>query len=79
MKSEWQRMTVDELFDLHELMSAVLKKKLITQKDVLERRLQKLNQWSKLLPTIKPNLQDNLMMLVFCSYAWKLLPLLASF
>jgi hypothetical protein len=78
MKSEWQMMTVDELFDLHELMSAALKKKLITQKALLERRLQKLNQQSKLLPTIKPDLQKNLMVFGSCSCAWKLLPLLAS-
>jgi hypothetical protein len=78
MKSEWQRMTVDELFDLHELMSAVLKRKLITEKAVLERRLEKLNQQLKLLPIIKLDLQKNLLMFGSCSCAWKLLPLLAS-
>ena len=78
MKSEWHTMTVDELFDLHELMSAVLKKKLITKKDLLERQLQKLNQQAKLLPTIKPDLQKNLVVFGSCSCAWKLLPLLAT-
>lgn len=78
MKSEWQMMTVDELFGLHELMSAVLKRKLITEKAVLERRLQKLTQQLKLLPIIKPDLQKNLMMFGSCSCAWRLLPLLAN-
>lgn len=78
MKSEWRMMTIDELFDLHELMSAVLKKKLITKKDLLERQLQKLNQQAKLLPTIKPDLQKNLVVFGSCSGAWKLLPLLAT-
>ena len=78
MKSEWQMMTVDELFDLQVLMSDVLKRKMITKRTELKRRLERLNQQSKLLPIIKPDLQKNLMMFGSCSCAWKLLPLLAS-
>jgi hypothetical protein len=45
--SEWEFMTIDELFELREEMAAVLSAKLIAKKAVLEHRLQQLNfPWS---------------------------------
>jgi hypothetical protein len=44
MESEWESMTIDELFKLRELMQDVLSAKLKAKKVVLERRLQLLNQ-----------------------------------
>jgi hypothetical protein len=44
MQSEWESMTVDELFKLRELMQDVLSAKLKAKKAELERRLQLLNQ-----------------------------------
>jgi hypothetical protein len=45
--SEWEFMTIDELFALREQMAAVLSAKLIAKKAELEHRLQRLNyQWS---------------------------------
>ena len=45
-KSQWESMTVDELFALREQMQEVLSIKLRAQKAELERRLQILNQQS---------------------------------
>jgi hypothetical protein len=45
-KSQWESMTVDELFALREQMQEVLSIKLRAQKAELERRLQILNQRS---------------------------------
>jgi hypothetical protein len=45
-KSQWESMTVDELFALREQMQEVLSIKLRAQKAELERRLQMLNQQS---------------------------------
>jgi BMFP domain-containing protein YqiC len=45
-KSQWESMTVDELFALREEMQEVLSIKLRAQKAELERRLQILNQQS---------------------------------
>ncbi|MFG3595188.1 hypothetical protein [Bradyrhizobium sp. RDI18] len=44
MNSEWETMTIDELFKLRELMQDVLSLKLKAKKAELERRLQILNQ-----------------------------------
>jgi hypothetical protein len=44
MNSEWELMTIDELFRLRELMQEVLSEKLKGKKVELERRLQILNQ-----------------------------------
>jgi hypothetical protein len=41
--SEWESMTIDELFALREQMMAVLSAKLIAKRAALERRLQQLN------------------------------------
>jgi hypothetical protein len=43
MKSEWESMTIDELFALREQMQLVLAAKLHARKTALERQLQKLN------------------------------------
>ena len=45
-KSQWESMTVDELFALREQMQEVLSIKLRAQKAELERRLQMLNKQS---------------------------------
>jgi hypothetical protein len=52
MMSEWESMTVDELFALREVLSAKLKAKKVE----LKRRSQQLNQQSKLIETVKPGL-----------------------
>jgi hypothetical protein len=44
MLSEWESMSVDELFELHQLMQAVLREKLAARKEMLENRLRQLNQ-----------------------------------
>ena len=43
MASEWESMTIDELFRLRELMQDVLSERLKAKKLELERRLQILN------------------------------------
>jgi DNA-binding protein H-NS len=44
MMSEWDSMTSDELFELHQKIAAVLNAKLIAKKSALERRLRQLGQ-----------------------------------
>ena len=44
MKTEWESMTIDELFALRELMQDVLSERLKDKKAELERRLQALAQ-----------------------------------
>jgi hypothetical protein len=56
MLSEWESMTIDEMFALREQMAAVLSTKLVAKKALLERRLQQLNQQSRILVTVKPGL-----------------------
>ena len=56
MKSEWEFMTVDDLFALREQMQEVLSAKLKAKKVELDRRLQALNQQSKLMESMKPSL-----------------------
>ena len=56
MKSEWESRAVDDLFALHEQMVAAHSAKLKAMKVKLERRLQALNQQSKLMETVKPGL-----------------------
>ena len=78
MKSEWESMTVDDLFALHEQMTAVLRARLVARQAALERRLHQLNQQSKLIETVKPGLTGLLMSLGHCGCAWKLLPLVSN-
>jgi hypothetical protein len=54
MKSEWESMTIDELFALRELMQEVISEKLLARKAALERRLQSLNQLSNDVEATKP-------------------------
>lgn len=54
MKSEWESMTIDELFALRELMQEVISEKLLAKKAALERRLQSLNQLSNDVEATKP-------------------------
>jgi hypothetical protein len=75
MKNEWECMSTDDLFALHEQMVAVLRAKLVAKKTALERRLHILNQQSKVLETVKPGLPGLLMAVGHCGCAWKLLPL----
>ena len=78
MQSEWECMTIDDLFALREQMQEVLSAKLKAKKVDLERRLQALNQQSKLIETVKPGLTGLLMSLGHCGCAWKLLPLVSN-
>ena len=43
-EAEWQAMTIDELFELRELMQDVLSERLKAKKAEIELRLQKLNR-----------------------------------
>jgi len=54
MKSEWESMTIDELFALRELMQEVISEKILAKKAALERRLQSLNQLSNDVEATKP-------------------------
>ena len=54
MMSEWESMTIDELFALRELMQEVISEKLLARKAALERRLQSLNQLSNDVEATKP-------------------------
>jgi hypothetical protein len=54
MKSEWESMSIDELFALRELMQDVLSAKLRAKKATLERRLQALDLRSSDAETPKP-------------------------
>jgi len=54
MESEWESMTIDELFALREQMQEVLSAKLKAKKAALERRLQSLNQLSNDVEATKP-------------------------
>ena len=56
MQSEWECMTIDDLFALREQMQDVLSAKLKARKVDLERRLQQLNQQSTILDAVKPGL-----------------------
>ena len=76
--SEWESMTIDDLFALREQMREMLSAKLKAQKVELERRLQILNQQTKLFETVKPGLSGLLMTFGHCGWAWKLLPLVSS-
>lgn len=78
MKSEWDSMTIDDLFALREQMAAVLCAKLVAKKAVLERRLQQLNQQARVLETVKPVLPGLLMTFAHCGCAWTLLPLVSN-
>ena len=78
MNGEWESMTVDELFALHEQMSDVLRARLVAKKGALERRLQQLNQQSKLIETVKPGLPRLLMTFGHCGFAWKFLPFVSG-
>ena len=56
MKSEWETMTIDELFALREQMQEVLTAKLLAKKVTLERRLQTLNELSSDALEAKPHM-----------------------
>jgi hypothetical protein len=44
MRSEWESMSIEELFELHQQMQSVLREKLLAKKAALEDRLHQLNQ-----------------------------------
>jgi hypothetical protein len=56
MQSEWESMTIDDLFALRERMQEVLSAKLKAKKVDLERRLQQLSQQSKMVKAGLPTL-----------------------
>ena len=76
MKSEWEYMAIDDLFELHEQMQEVLRGKLKAKKVELDRRLRQLNQRSKLME--KPSLRGLVMALGHCGFALQLLPLVSN-
>ncbi len=44
LSDEWESMTIDELFELREMMQDVLSERLKARKAEIERKLQMLNQ-----------------------------------
>ena len=44
MRREWESMSIEELFKLHQLMQSVLREKLIAKKKLVEDRLRQLTQ-----------------------------------
>jgi hypothetical protein len=46
MLSGWERLSSDELFELHQEMQSVLREKLIAKRKMLEDQLRRLNQGS---------------------------------
>ena len=46
MLNHWKNMSIDELFELHQLMQSVLRDRATAKKDVLESRRRILNQMS---------------------------------
>ena len=46
MQSEWECLSSDELFELHQAMQSVLRDKLIAKRKMLEDQLRRLNQGS---------------------------------
>jgi hypothetical protein len=44
MPGEWESMSIEELFELHQLMQSVLREKLIAKKTLLDDRLRQLNE-----------------------------------
>jgi hypothetical protein len=78
MKGEWESMAIDDLFALHEQMQEILSAKLKSKKVELERRLQQLNQQSKLMERVKPSLPGLLVTAGHCGFAWQLLPLVSN-
>ena len=78
MKSEWEYMAIDDLFELHEQMQDVLSAKLKAKKVELERRLRQLNRQSKLMVGVKPSLPGLLVSFGQFGFAWQLLPLVSN-
>jgi hypothetical protein len=62
-------MSIDELSALRDQVHEVLSAKLVTRKAALERRLQQLNQPSKVLETVKLGVQK-LLVTLHCGCAW---------
>jgi hypothetical protein len=46
MLSEWELLSSDELFELHQEMQSVLRERLIAKRQMLENQLRQLNQRS---------------------------------
>jgi hypothetical protein len=74
-KSQWESMTVDQLFALRNQIQQVLGAKLAAKKLELERRLQQLNQARRVT---KPDLSTVLMVFGHCGCAWNFLPLVSN-
>ena len=73
-----QVVTTHDLFALREQIMRCSVSKLRAKKGELERRLQQLNQQSKLVEKVKRGLPGLLMSLGHFGYAWTLLPLVSS-
>jgi hypothetical protein len=56
MTNEWESMSTDDLFELHEQMVVVLRARLLARKAALERRMHVLSQQAKALESVKPGL-----------------------
>ena len=78
MKREWESMMIDDLFALREQIMRCSVSKLRAKKGELERRLQQLNQQSKLVEKVKRGLPGLLMSLGHFGCAWTLLPLVSK-
>jgi len=78
MMSEWESMTIDDLFALREQMQEVLSTKLLARKAAIELRLQQLNRRSRVMKTVRPDLQKLVMTFGCYGCAWTLLPLVSN-
>ena len=75
MKSEWESMAIDDLFELYGQIEEVLRAKVQAKKAELESRLRTLNQRSKRME--KPSL-PGLVAALYSGFAWQLLPLVSN-
>ncbi len=76
MKSEWESMEIDDLFELHEQMQEVLLGKLKAKKVELESRLRTLTQRSKRME--KFSLPGLVVTVGHFGLAWQFLPLVSN-
>jgi hypothetical protein len=78
MMSEWESMTIDDLFALREQMREILSTKLLARKAAIEFRLQQLNRRPRVMKTVRPDLQKLVVTFGYYGCAWTLLPLVSN-
>ena len=76
MQSEWEYLSSDELFELHQAMQSVLREKLIAKRKMLEDQLHRLNQGSDIRLKDSANLVALQWSIVVDDWAWHIMSLL---